>query len=147
MLGARREGPLGLDPYALAQVRLTNFLTRMVGVTPGDVHVDDGSGLSRHNYVTTRAIAKLLAWASDQSTAEIWRAALAHSGKGTLSSRLKGVPFAGKTGSLDMVSALSGYVETTDHQTRIVSIILNEFGCAPSVVRDVEDQIVRQVAQ
>ncbi|AIE87821.1 D-alanyl-D-alanine carboxypeptidase/D-alanyl-D-alanine-endopeptidase [Fimbriimonas ginsengisoli] len=142
MLGARTEGPLGLDAYATARTRLTNFLTRIVGIDPADVKVDDGSGLSRHNYVTARAIVKLLAWSDHQPTALQWRAALAHAGKGTLASRLKGIEFTGKTGSLDLVAALSGYVQTRNGETRIVSIIFNQFGCSPAEARGIADRIV-----
>lgn len=147
LLGARREGPLGLDPYATAQTRLKNFLTRIVGVVPGDLKIDDGSGLSRHNFVTTRGIAKLLAWSAQQPTAEAWRAAMAHGGKGTLANRLKTVKFDGKTGSLDMVVALSGFVETDDRQTRVVSVILNGFGCPSGEARGVADRFVETVAR
>jgi len=142
LLGARRQGGLGNDPYSQAQKRLTNFLVRIVGVNADDIRVDDGSGLSRHNFVTTRAIAKLLAWQGQQPTADSFRAAMAHAGKGTLATRLKGITFDGKTGSLDMVAALSGYVETPDHQTRIVSVILNGFGCTGTEARNVLDRFV-----
>jgi D-alanyl-D-alanine carboxypeptidase/D-alanyl-D-alanine-endopeptidase (penicillin-binding protein 4) len=146
MLGARSEGPLGLDPYAVARPRLANFLTRIVGVDPADIKIDDGSGLSRHNYVTTHAIAKLLSWCDHQPTADAWRNALAHAGKGTLATRLKGVEFAGKTGSLDLVAALSGYVQTKRGETRIVSVILNQFGCSSTEARAVADRFVQAVA-
>lgn len=146
MLGARSEGPLGLNAYPLARKRLTNFLVRVVGVDPSEVNVDDGSGLSRHNFVTTKAISQLLTWCAKQPTATAWRAAMAHAGKGTLASRLKGITFDGKTGSLDMVAALSGYVETSSHQTRIISVILNNFGCTGTEARVIIDRFVETVA-
>jgi D-alanyl-D-alanine carboxypeptidase/D-alanyl-D-alanine-endopeptidase (penicillin-binding protein 4) len=146
LLGARAEGPLGSDPYKTAQARLGNFLVRVVGADPNDLRIDDGSGLSRHNYVTTRLIAKLLAWENGLPTAAGWRAALAHAGSGTLASRLKGLTFVGKTGSLDMVVALSGYVQCADGHERIVSVILNEFGCSAREARDVADAFVSAVA-
>jgi len=147
MLGGAHEGPLGADPYDLAAKRETKFLVNAVGIDPADIKIDDGSGLSRHNFVTTRAIAKLLAWCSRQPTATAWRAALAHAGTGTLSRRLKGIGFDGKTGSLDMVSSLSGYVTTANHETRIVSIVLNEFGCTEGDAHQIQDAIVKAVAE
>ncbi len=146
MLGARREGSLGPDEYRTALHRITDFLVRVVGVDAGELRIDDGSGLSRHNYVTARAITQLLAWENRQPTAELWRGALAHAGTGTLAHRLNGLTFAGKTGSLDMVVALSGYLETAEHQTRIVSIVLNEFGCSESEARAIADKFVRAVS-
>lgn len=147
MLGANTEGPLGLDEYATARPRLKNFLTRIVGIDPNDVKIDDGSGLSRHNMVTARALARLLAWADRQPTAAAWRAAMAHPGKGTLASRLKGIAFEGKTGSLDLVAALSGYVETAAHEKRIVSIVVNHYGGSGGDAREVMDRFVAAAAQ
>lgn len=146
LLGARREGPLGKAPYAVAQNRISNFLTRIVGIDLGDVKVDDGSGLSRHNYVTVRAIAKLLAWSDRQPTSAAWHAALPHSGSGTLASRLKGIAFEGKTGSMDAVSSLSGYLHLPSGKVLIVSVILNEFNCSMADTRAIQDNVVKAVA-
>ncbi len=146
LMGARAQGELGEDPYTIALERLTKFLTRIVGVAPGEVKPYDGSGMSRHNYVTTRALARLLQWCNMQPTADVWRASLAASGKGTLANRLKEVTFQGKTGTLDMVSALSGYVKHKSGQDLIVSVVLNQYGCAPKDARDILDAFVRQVA-
>ncbi len=146
LMGAGREGELGKQPYALATRRLRDFLTHVVGIDPDDVHPFDGSGLSRHDYVTTRAIAKLLCWANAQPTGPRWRAAFAHPGFGTLSNRLKGLTLQAKTGSLDMVSALSGYLTTQSGKTVVVSIILNEYDCTASDARAVEDEFMKAVA-
>jgi D-alanyl-D-alanine carboxypeptidase/D-alanyl-D-alanine-endopeptidase (penicillin-binding protein 4) len=146
LLGARREGDLGAKPYSVARDRLKNFLTRIVGIEATDVKPYDGSGMSRHNYVTTRAMAKLLKWCSEQPTAQVWREALASPGKGTLANRLGNVLFQGKTGTLDMVTALSGYVRHKSGQDLIVSVILNQYACTAAEARDVADSFVKQVA-
>jgi len=147
LMGARVEGELGSNPYLLARRRLENFLTRIVGVDRADIHPFDGSGLSRHNYVTVRAIAKILCWENAQPTSAFWHGALAHPGTGTLSNRLKGLTFQGKTGSLDMVAALSGYLTTKSGKTVVVSVIANEFGCPPADVRAIADEFVNAVAE
>jgi len=146
LMGARKEGELGSRPYSVAQKRLTGFLTHVVGISALDIHPYDGSGLSRHNYVTTRAIAKLLCWANAQSTGSAWRSSMAQPGKGTLTNRLKGIAFQAKTGSLDMVAALSGYLTTASGKTVVVSIILNQFGCSAGEARGVADELVKAVA-
>ena len=146
LLAARREGELGDKPYTLARERLKNFLSRIVGVDSTDVKPYDGSGMSRHNYVTTRAMAKLLRWCNDQPTAQLWREALVSPGRGTLANRLKDVLFQGKTGTLDMVTALSGYVRHKSGADLIVSVILNQYSCTPAEARDVADSFVKQVA-
>ena len=146
LMGAQVQGPLGPRPYELARTRLESFLTRVVGIQPSDVHAYDGSGLSRHNYVTTRAIGKLLAWESSQPTGVAWRNAMAHPGIGTLSNRLKGLTFQAKTGSLDMVASISGYLTTKLGKNVIVSLIFNQFGCTASEARGIADQFITTLA-
>ncbi|MCC6647575.1 MAG: D-alanyl-D-alanine carboxypeptidase [Polyangiaceae bacterium] len=73
----------------------------------------DGSGLSRRNHVTARAIADLLLVAQRD---EAFVASLSVSGEvGTLAKRLKDTPLAGhvhgKTGTLKEVIATSGYLD------------------------------------
>lgn len=147
LIGAMKEGPLGTDVYSTARIRLERFMNRVVGTAPDDIHVFDGSGMSRHNYVTTRAIAKLLAWCDAQPTSSFWHGALAHSGTGTLSHRLKGINFEGKTGSLDMVSSLSGYVTTKSGKRLVVSLIMNQYSCSGSDVHAIQDQFIQALSE
>lgn len=133
------------NPYSAAQDALKKFLVGTVGWDANDVRPDDGSGMSRHNQVTTRGIAKLLVWAQSQSWFESWRSGLAVAGKGTLRNRLAGSNFQGKTGTLDMVSALSGYIITSTGERRIVSIIFNHYSCPSSKAREIADKFVKMV--
>ena len=146
LLASLRLGELPKKPYPAARERLTNFMEKVVGVEKADVRPFDGSGMSRHSYVTTRALGRLLKWSNDQSTAPFWRSALASPGKGTLANRLKETTFQGKTGTLDMVSALSGYVRHKSGQELIVSVILNQYACTPAEARDILDSFVKQAA-
>lgn len=146
LMAARSQGPFVNSAYADARERLTNFLVGTVGVRPDDVRVFDGSGLSRHNYVTVRAITKLLAWQNRQPTAAVWRSALARPGTGTLSNRLMGLGFEGKTGTLDLIVALSGYVKTVDGSERIVSVVFNHFSGTSAEARTIADSVVKEVA-
>ena len=143
LMGADHSGPLGANPYAAARKRMTAFLEDEVGVPKGDLRVYDGSGLSRHNLVTTRAVAKLLAWMELPTFQDVWRKSLVTPRLGTLSSRLDGVGFAGKTGSLDMVAALSGYLRTDSGNEVIVSVIANHYLCPNAEARTVLDDFVR----
>ena len=147
LLGARKEGELGPNPYPLACKRMKDFLVHVVGISEEDLHPFDGSGLSRRNYLTSRALAKLLCWANQQPTSAAWHSALAKSGTGTLSNRLKDVRFQGKTGSLAMVSSLSGYVTSLAGKTLIVSIVMNEFGCTADEVHAIQDEFTRILAR
>jgi D-alanyl-D-alanine carboxypeptidase/D-alanyl-D-alanine-endopeptidase (penicillin-binding protein 4) len=130
------------DDYPAARRALTEFLEGTVGTPPFDIIPYDGSGLSRHNLVTARALARLLAWCDAQPTSDLWRASLALPGQpGTLRNRLAGVNFAGKTGSLNHVSSLSGYVGD-----RTVVIMMNHFRGSAEAAREIQDAIVRRVA-
>lgn len=131
-------------PYETATASLTQFLEQTVGIAPGDVRPSDGSGMSRHNLATARAFVLLFRWAANQPTRDIWMDALARPGAGTLQSRLAGVPFVGKTGTLDSVVALSGAVQAD--RPVYVSLIIDHFVAKTSEVRDLADRFVRRLA-
>ena len=88
-----------------------------IGVGEEDVLLNDGSGLSRANLVTPRAVVALLRYAARQPWGEEFFSTLPVAGKdGTLEGRMKDTPAAGrvraKTGSLEHVRATSGVVTT-----------------------------------
>ncbi len=91
----------------------------------------DGSGMSAYNRVTPRMVARFLLWASKQSWAEAFRAALpVGGGEGTLSRRFRGTPLEGrifaKTGTFSSVNALSGFMLTKSGKTLIFSAFAND---------------------
>ena len=145
LLAAMKTGPLGEDPYTSGPARLRDFVTKTVGLSREDFRPYDGSGMSRHNYVTARGVCRLLNWARRQPTAELWMDALAKPGVGTLSSRLQGSSFIGKTGSLNSVASLSGYVRTPDGRLLAVCIIANHFIVSASEVRAAADAVIREL--
>jgi serine-type D-Ala-D-Ala carboxypeptidase/endopeptidase (penicillin-binding protein 4) len=144
---ALRAGALPEDPYPLARRRLSAFLTDTVGLSAQDLRPMDGSGLSRQNWVTTRSVAELLRWADRHPRRDLWHAALAAPGRpGTLQNRLAGVRFAGKTGTLNGVTALSGYVQYPNGRSVIVSVIFNHYTCPAADARSIADEFVRNVS-
>lgn len=147
MLAAMKSSPIGENPYPTAPNRMRQFLTQTVGLTAEDVRPMDGSGMSRHNFVTTIGVSKVLAWAKRQPWADLWTDAMAKPGIGTLSSRLTGVVFKGKTGSLNSVASLSGYLERDGQETLIVSTIFNHFIVPAAEARNVADAIVRELTK
>lgn len=131
----------------LAVVR--SFL-KQVGIPDGSVLQHDGSGLSRHNLITPNAVTTLYAYMAKGRNSAVWRDSLTIGGvDGTLRNRFKGTAAAGnirgKTGTIDQVSALSGYVTTAGSEQLVVSIIVN--GVEVSAVRTaVADEIVVSLA-
>lgn len=143
---ATKFGSLGEDPYETARPRLRNFLERIVGAPFADVLPIDGSGLARQNLVTARAMNAVLRWADHQPFRDLWRASLAKSGgPGTLRNRLADVGFAGKTGSLSRVAALSGYLKRRDGSEIVVSVIVNHYAATDAEVRAAMDAWVRSL--
>jgi D-alanyl-D-alanine carboxypeptidase len=105
----------------------------------------DSSGLSYANRVRTQGIVRLL-WAAD---AETWgralRGALPGGGQGTLRDRLHDVRVRAKTGTLERVSALSGWVWLEKRDAWGEFSILSRGLDKAAAVR-IEDAIVHTVA-
>jgi len=118
------------DSAELGLAEIKNFLTG-IGIAPDSILQSDGSGLSRHNLVTPSAIVQLYIYMAKQSKfSQAWRDSLTIGGvDGTLANRFKGTAaqnnMRGKTGTIDQVSALSGYVTTAAGEPLVVSFIVN----------------------
>ena len=143
LMAANHEGPLPDDCYPTALARLHEFETNVVGIAPGNHFPRDGSGLTRANLVTTNSVAQVLNYAAGRPDAAAWKSDLAAPGKGTLRSRLAGIPFAGKTGSLSQVTALSGYLTTKQGQNLTISVIVNGYSCTSRQATDSIDRFVK----
>ena len=105
----------------------------------------DSSGLSYANRVRTNSIVRLL-WAADgKPWGPALRLALPRGGQGTLEDRLHGVKVRAKTGTLDRVSALSGWVWLEDRDAWGEFSIVSRGLTKEAAVR-IEDAIVRTVS-
>lgn len=102
----------------------------------------DSSGLSYENRVAPAGLVRLLGVAEDRSWGEAFRGTLAGAGQGTLEDRLKGVRLRAKTGTLDAISSLSGYVWLRRLDTWAEFSILSR-GMSKGLASAVEDDIVR----
>jgi D-alanyl-D-alanine carboxypeptidase/D-alanyl-D-alanine-endopeptidase (penicillin-binding protein 4) len=103
------------------------------GIAPGDVIQTDGSGLSRHDLVTPRAVAALLKYAQGQPWFAPYFASLPVAGvDGTLEALMKNTPSAGrihaKTGSVEHVRTRSGFADTPGGRRLIFSFLSNNQG-------------------
>lgn len=102
-----------------------------LGVPREDLVQVDGSGLSRDNRVSARAVTALLerVLSADPAAAWLYQESLAVMGqKGTLEERLKGTVAEGrvfaKTGWISGVSALSGYLVPEHGRPSVFSILI-----------------------
>lgn len=123
------------------------------GIETGSLRLCDGSGLSRYNLLTARALVALLRHtADDPELRGPLEASLPLAGAdGTLAKRMRGTPAEGvvraKTGSLRGVSALSGYVDGNQERILTFSFLVNNYTCSASVVRRIQDRACEILAE
>jgi len=128
-----------------------SFLTS-IGIPADAVVQYDGSGLSRHDLITPNAVVALYTYMAKQSkNAQVWRDSLTIGGvDGTLRNRFRGTAaennIRGKTGTIDQVSALSGYVTTKGGEELVVSIIVNGVPGTSGTRTALTDEIVVNLA-
>jgi serine-type D-Ala-D-Ala carboxypeptidase/endopeptidase (penicillin-binding protein 4) len=106
-----------------------------------DFRLNDNSGLSYRDRVTADGIVRLLWFAEDQPWGPELRDALPTGGQGTLVNRLHGIDVRAKTGTLDGVSALSGWVKTGPDAWTEFSILSQ--GLSKTTASGIEDRIVQ----
>jgi D-alanyl-D-alanine carboxypeptidase/D-alanyl-D-alanine-endopeptidase (penicillin-binding protein 4) len=131
-----------------AGVQVLREFLQSAGLEMGAVHVVDGSGLSRINGVSPENFVRLLEHMHRSPHAEAFRQSLPVYGvDGTLRNRLRGTPVQGngyaKTGSLNRVSSLSGFLRTKSGRWLAFSIIMNAYNAAGSDARALQDRLVQ----
>jgi len=121
------------------------------GISGADAAYRDGSGLSRHDYVTPRAIIRVLDVMRRSPHFDLFRESLPIAGvDGTIRNRMRGTPAAGnvraKTGTLDKARSLSGYVTTADGRLVMFSMLANNFTVPTRDVERVQDLLAAMLA-
>lgn len=121
------------------------------GVQAGSIVQYDGSGLSRHDLITPAATVQVYVYMAGKPYAQAWRDAQAIAGvDGTLSNRFRGTAAAGnargKTGTIDQVSSLSGYVTTASGERLVFSVLTNNIPGTSGNRTRIMDEIVVALA-
>lgn len=121
------------------------------GVSPTSYALADGSGLSRKNLVSPLAFVQTLQGIARSPHFRSFQDSLAIAGKsGTLERRFLNTPIQGrlygKTGTLQGVSSLSGYLYATD-MTLVFSIIANHSNQENAVLRQATDELVLMLSR
>lgn len=120
------------------------------GVAEGRLVMYDGSGLSRYNYVTAGLLVQVLEemWRDERHRAA-FAAALPVSGHdGTLASRMTGSlrrRVQAKTGTINNVRALAGYLEPDDGQRLAFAMIANHFVAPSAAVDEVMEDVLAEI--
>ena len=125
---------------------LKEILTE-AGVDTNSMRAVDGSGLSRYDLTTASAVSGLLvAMYKDSLRFPTFYASLPIAGvDGTIDRRMRGTPaernLRAKTGTLNGVTALSGYVRTADGEMLAFSMLMQNFLSGSTPYRNVQDRI------
>jgi D-alanyl-D-alanine carboxypeptidase/D-alanyl-D-alanine-endopeptidase (penicillin-binding protein 4) len=132
---------------------VTTRYLRRIGVPMAGLTLTDGSGLTRRNQITGRAMARLLYRARQEPWFGTFYASFPVAGNrqrmvgGTLRNRMNGTRAAnnarGKTGTLTGVTALSGYVTGANGRRYVFVMMSNYTGSSP---RPVENTFVVTLA-
>jgi len=141
-LGAELKGAPGSWPKGVAAVE--EFLAE-VGIPRGAYVMRNGSGLNDTNRFSARQLVTLLRamWARFPLHAEFVVSLPVAGRDGTIRWRMEGSEAEGrlraKTGTLENVTSLSGYVENAAHRTLAFAVLVNDFpGRASGAARSVD---------
>jgi serine-type D-Ala-D-Ala carboxypeptidase/endopeptidase (penicillin-binding protein 4) len=144
---------LGSSPSTAQQglAVLKQTLTRL-GVNGVGYQLVDGSGLSRKNLVSPRAMVQTLKAMAQPQYRDSFRASLPVAGQsGTLRRRFVGTAAQGrlwaKTGTLQGVTALSGYLDRPDQPSLTFSILVNHSTQPTPVLQQAVDRVVMAITQ
>jgi D-alanyl-D-alanine carboxypeptidase/D-alanyl-D-alanine-endopeptidase (penicillin-binding protein 4) len=132
--------------------RIVGDALRAWGAAADGFRVRDGSGLSRHDVVSPETIVHVLDAMRRSPNYAVFREALPIAGvDGTLASRMRGTAAAGnvraKTGTLDMVRSLSGYVTAADGRLLMFSVLCNNWLADVREVDRAADAIAVRLAE
>jgi serine-type D-Ala-D-Ala carboxypeptidase/endopeptidase (penicillin-binding protein 4) len=139
-LGAEFKGK-GTNEDGLEVVR--EFLVE-AGIDSEKIQLNDGCGLSRENFITPRFQTSLLQFLSRRPYFDLFLDTLAISGTdGTLRNRLSADEVRGsihaKTGTLNGVNTLSGYITTKSGRNLVFSIFANHVNAAARVKKTIDE--------
>lgn len=143
-LGLGRRGPA----REFGRKRIQEWLAGK-GVDQMRMLVDDGCGLSRYDMTSARQMVKLLSMDARSGGTRLV-AVLPTGGEGTLRHRFQNLPdptlVVAKTGTLDAVSNLAGYLIRPGRDTLAFSFLCNGFTGGPRPVRLFQDKMIALLA-
>ena len=144
-VGAHIYGAPGT--WAKAEKAMQRYLQQNLDLPPTAYSIKNASGLHDLNRVTTRQIIELLEHVYNQPRLRIeyLNSLAVTGGTGTLEKRMHQSPtkglLRGKTGTLSVASALSGYVYDRDGELLVFAFITNHFKNGITPVIEIQDQI------
>lgn len=111
------------------------------GLNMDRVNLVDASGVSRYNAFSTFWMSSALVYLDEFSKIKEY---MITADEGTLARRMRDLSgnLRAKTGTIFGVSSLAGYVTSVSNKDYVFSIIIQNYGVRPSLVKGLEDDIV-----
>ncbi len=128
-------------------LKVVGSMLQEIGIAPDGVVQWDGSGLSRHNLVTPNSVVQIYKYMAKSPYSLAWNASLTIGAlDGTLKNRFTSTSASanvrGKTGTIDQVSSLSGYITTASGEKLVFSIIVNGVSQTGMRVKTIDEIVV-----
>lgn len=149
-LGAFYSGSIGNSFYATQAV--LKFCEEN-DIDTENISIVDGSGISRFNKLTIKSLVSLLEYVYfDDDLFPHFLNSLSVSGiDGTLEDRMIGTPaefnFNGKTGTLNGVSSIAGYLSTKSNKDLIIVLLMEFNREGANYYRKIQDKIISLCAE
>jgi D-alanyl-D-alanine carboxypeptidase/D-alanyl-D-alanine-endopeptidase (penicillin-binding protein 4) len=127
---------------------------KKTGVAETEFHLDDGSGLSRGNAISPHALTSVLIYDHYSKNNDIFFASLSVAGvDGTLEDRFRERDVhdlrhrvIGKTGFIEGVSTICGYLQAKDNQWYVFSIMMNGIPhLSNSEIKGIQEKVIKAV--
>jgi D-alanyl-D-alanine carboxypeptidase/D-alanyl-D-alanine-endopeptidase (penicillin-binding protein 4) len=150
ILGAAKYGTPGTSKNGINAVK--DYLSS-IGIDTSKMSIADGSGVSRYNLMTTDQIVQFLAaiYKQPRIFPIFYNSLPVASLDGTLTKRMRTYPASynlrAKTGTLNDVTCLSGYVITRDGEMLAFSIMMQHFIGSVDDYRHAQDRICSLLAE
>jgi D-alanyl-D-alanine carboxypeptidase/D-alanyl-D-alanine-endopeptidase (penicillin-binding protein 4) len=146
-MGAQEFGPPGTTDKGIAAVNA--WLVEHKLDHP-DLQLDNGSGLSRHARISAGLLGELLLHVYKQAYMPEFIAALPVSGyDGTMAHRFNDTPLVGhahiKTGLLDFVQSMAGYVTTATGKRYVVVLLHNDKRAHTRSAEKLQNQLINWI--
>jgi len=144
-VGAHIYGAPGT--WKKGQIAMNEFLTKKVGLKPNSYQIENASGLHDVNKISVKHVSQLLEYIYNRPKLriEFLNSLAVSGGTGTLEDRMAEAPsyglVRGKTGTLSIASALSGYVTNPDGEVLVFSMVTNNYRRGISSILEVQDSI------
>ena len=140
----------GVGSYPRSIEVIKTFLSQ-IGIDPEMTAISDGSGLSRLNLLSPLQVITILRYLYRHPHFEVFYNSLSVAGvDGTLRGRMRGTlaenNIRAKTGTLNRVKALSGYLTTRDGEDLVFSMTCNNYTVPTSMVSNMQDLVCERLA-